>query len=119
MSKVNGLQRISLAMLTARLVHGVNGQAVANLALLTQIPPSLAFVSEPELWRFLLNLMVFHAQPHKSKSGAQHNVALLIWNLLTGAHGPPALQHAVADGSKENVVSLFILAVVVESSLTP
>jgi type IV secretory pathway VirB2 component (pilin) len=115
MSKVNGLQRISLAMLTARLVHGVNGQAAPKLALLTQIQPSLVFDPGPDLLRLLLSIMVSHAQPQSSKSGAQHNAAPLIWNLLTGVHGPLALHHAVVDGSRENVALLFILAVVVES----
>lgn len=116
MSTVSGPQRTSLATLTARLVHGVSGQAVVSRALPTQTPPSLVSAPERELLRFLLDTTVSRALLPLSKSGAQHTAAPLICNFLIGTLGPLALQHAEADGSQDSVSSPFILVVVVESS---
>jgi len=114
--KVNGPQRTSLVMLTARLVHGVIGLAAPRLVLLTQMPPSLVLKPERGRSRYLLNTTESHALQQLNKSGAQRSVALLICNFLIGTIGNPALQPAVAVGSRESGPSRFILVVAVMSS---
>jgi hypothetical protein len=115
MSKVNGPQRTSLVMLTARLDNGVSGLVAPNLAPPTQIPLSLVFASEPERSKFLPNTTESLAPLPLKINGVQQIAALLIWSFLIGTIGLLAQQPAVEDGNPESALSQFILVAVVKS----
>lgn len=115
MSKVNGPQRTSLVMLTAKLDNGVNGPVAPSLAPPTQIPLSPVFARASERSKFLPNTMVSHVPPPLKTNGAQQIAALLIWSFLIGTIGLLAQQLAVEVGNPESALLQFTLVAVVES----